>query len=413
MTKSAPLESSWWHPVDLDRCQLLGGLTIATRVCNILFDDRIGGPQRRVVSVASLLKRSGFETILIVPQGSGDAPTLAAENGIDSRRVSLTRPTGLRSGLGVLRYGASIAGDANRFRRLFKELDADIVHVNGAFFVAPAIGARMARTPVVWHLNDTIFSKGLSRVLGHFVRLMSTTIVAAAQRVAEHYGVDDIATVIHAPVDVARFGERDYVPPSEEFTIGMIANWNRIKGQDSFIETLAHLRDSGMNARGTLVGAQLDSQREFTADVMSRIKSHGLEPFVDIRGFEANPSARLTTFDCFLLCSTSEASPTSVHEAMATGVPVAAFNVGGVAEMLGTSTPEPAGVIVEPGDITDLANAVARILTESDLHMRLARHGPERARALYSLDRCAERHEVAYRTAVTIHQCGTMTQPSG
>ena len=73
------------------------------------------------------------------------------------------------------------------------------------------------------------------------VRLLADRVVVAAGAVARHYGVPHhAATTIAAPVDVDSFTPR--LPGDEsqqQPCIGLVANWTRIKGLETFVESAA------------------------------------------------------------------------------------------------------------------------------------------------------------------------------
>jgi len=60
--------------------------------------------------------------------------------------------------------------------------------------------------------------------------------------------------------------------------------------------------------------------------------------------------------------------PLVIYEAFATGTPVIATNLGGMAEAI---SHEASGLLFKPGDVEDLARQLRRILEEPDLLERL------------------------------------------
>src|SRR5215207_9067751 len=111
------------------------------RVLNVVFEDRIGGPTRRIVKVGKRLSNYGVETVLCLPDGKGNAAEYASECGVPVRRLDferIPRPTDPKR---VLRWTALARRDVLRFARLFREETADIVHINGAFFITPGVAA--------------------------------------------------------------------------------------------------------------------------------------------------------------------------------------------------------------------------------------------------------------------------------
>lgn len=78
--------------------------------------------------------------------------------------------------------------------------------------------------------------------------------------------------------------------------------------------------------------------------------------------------------DVFVLCSTWEARPLVLQEALQSGTPVIATAVGGIPELVGD-----AALLVPPGDPEALADALHRVLSDEELERALRRAGPARA----------------------------------
>jgi glycosyltransferase involved in cell wall biosynthesis len=79
----------------------------------------------------------------------------------------------------------------------------------------------------------------------------------------------------------------------------------------------------------------------------------------------------------FISASGYEGWPVAVAEAMASGVPVAAFANPGVSELVRHRAD---GLLVPAGDVAGLARAVAELWTDTALGERLGRDGRVRAR---------------------------------
>ena len=200
------------------------------KVLNVLFDDRFGGAQRRVILVGEALRRDGVDTVMVVPDGSGEAPKIAAERGLTCVATEFSRIPRLssvaRMGSWIRRFGS----DVETFRQVVRSRSPDVVHVNGAFFLQPAVAASREGVPVVWHLNDTIVPSPLSLVLGRVVRRMARRIIVSSRSVARHYGIPPSdGTVVYPPVDTERFaGTADWDVGHPPVRVAFFANWTRM-----------------------------------------------------------------------------------------------------------------------------------------------------------------------------------------
>jgi len=87
-----------------------------------------------------------------------------------------------------------------------------------------------------------------------------------------------------------------------------------------------------------------------------------------------------------------DACPTTVLEAMASGRPVVATTTGGIVDMVVDGE---TGLLVPPGDEYKLAEAIARLLNDTDLRIRLAAGAKKRVQR-FTASTVAERLETVY-----------------
>jgi glycosyltransferase involved in cell wall biosynthesis len=97
--------------------------------------------------------------------------------------------------------------------------------------------------------------------------------------------------------------------------------------------------------------------------------------------------------DLFLVTSRQENLPNTILEAMACGLPCAAFGVGGIPEQIAHRQ---TGVLAVPYDTASLATEMTWILEGGDLQKALAGQARERAVAGFALDLIAQRHLSLY-----------------
>jgi glycosyltransferase involved in cell wall biosynthesis len=80
-------------------------------------------------------------------------------------------------------------------------------------------------------------------------------------------------------------------------------------------------------------------------------------------------------------------------EAMASGTPLVCSRIGGLTEVVEHGV---TGLLVEPGDVDGLHDALERIVRDRALSARLGRNGRERALERFTWDACARRCLAAY-----------------
>lgn len=93
--------------------------------------------------------------------------------------------------------------------------------------------------------------------------------------------------------------------------------------------------------------------------------------------------------DLFVHPARSDTFPTSVLEALASGLPVVASDVGGIPEQVHPEGDQPTGTLVPPGDPSALAAAIASLITDPDRRQVLGDAASRDARKRFDANRQA------------------------
>lgn len=132
-------------------------------------------------------------------------------------------------------------------------------------------------------------------------------------------------------------------------------------------------------------------------EVYNLVSELGLQEKVKFLGFV--PDEDLVFFyngaSVFVYPSFYEGFGIPVVEAMACGAPVITSNTSSLPEVVGE-----AGIMIDPGDIQGIADAMSKVLTDSSLQEELQKKSLERAKQ-FSWRRCAAETLAAYKSIIT------------
>jgi glycosyltransferase involved in cell wall biosynthesis len=267
----------------------------------------------------------------------------------------------------------------------------DIVHTH--LFWADVLGVTAARLAgcgriIVsrralhdWaHPRNPIFH-GLEQVTNLFANELIANCQAVLDDVAAHERLlPSIRTVVYNGVDVRhyQFGQPGLERALRLVTVGALAPR---KGQEYAIEALAILAGSGLEASLTLVGAGPDD-----AMLRRRASQAGVRDRVTFVGEQSDPRPYLAKADIFVLPSRQEGFSNALLEAMASGLPVIATDVGGNAEAIVDGE---GGRIVPPQQPRAIASAIAELAPNRPRMAEMGRANRQRVADVFSLEASA------------------------
>lgn len=231
------------------------------------------------------------------------------------------------------------------------------------------IGRWLARSPLRvpfrwWSRLCVVFT------LSGFVRDQLAALGVPRERIA----------VVHPGVDLAAFPEprRDAARWRERFVIGTVARLDPEKGIATLLRALRRLRESVPHAELLVVGD--GPQRDALARLAAEI---GVAGSVRWAGFQRDVVPWLAQMDCFVLPSeTREAFGIVLIEAMASRLPVAASNLGGIPEVV---EHDATGILVEPGSDGLFAQAIGHLYRNPEIALAMGTRGRERVRERFTL----------------------------
>ena len=178
----------------------------------------------------------------------------------------------------------------------------------------------------------------------------------------------------------------------QRFLAGYVGRLSSEKGPDLFLDALIPLCQQHPHLDAVMLG---DGPERET--LMARINAAGLQARITLPGYQTDMGVWWRKLDALVISSRTEGTPMILLEAMQAGVPVVAFGVGGIPDVL---EDRHNGLLATPADSTALARQIGTLLTEPALTSTLVVNAKRTQLDRYDLKALAERWSQLYiRTA--------------
>jgi len=354
-------------------------------VCHIC-DSSVQGDYFR--NIANGLTRRGVRLSLI-ELGPGKEPTWLGEfPGVTYRSLEAA---------GKMHY----PGAVRHLARFLKAENVDILHTH--LFYSGLIGV----------LTKRLGSRSIVALMRHHtsvVRMLGSRFHVRADRwmaekadhvltvsnAAKSYMLDvdgirrDDIEVVHLGFDFEQLApnadermrvRRELGFAVDDLVVGYVANFAHGKGHIQLVEAFEKILAEVPNARlifaghGEIVEVTEASARFPTGRII-------------FAGWQSDIASFLNALDVFVQPSLSEAFSQVIMEAMGVGLPVVATNVGGASEVIVSGEN---GVLIEPNDVSAIADEVIRLSQESELRRRLGVAGRKTVTENFTAERMVER----------------------
>jgi glycosyltransferase involved in cell wall biosynthesis len=169
--------------------------------------------------------------------------------------------------------------------------------------------------------------------------------------------------------------------PADAVVVGTVGQLIARKRVADLIQAVAQLarQKPARDLRIVVVG----EGRE--AEALARLAANlGISSRVRLIGFDPAPLRRVAAMDVFALCSASEGLPRVILEAMLLNRPVVASDIVGSREVVADGE---TGLLYPCGNVTALADALARLADDAALRHRLGEAGARRVRDHFAIER--------------------------
>lgn len=331
------------------------------RVVHLASGREWRGGQNQVLLLTRALAARGGEVDQVVVTGRR---TLLAKRLIDSG-VPL-REVGWRIGLSPAALAGAI-GEAAHGPTLFHAHDAHALTLAG-------LAARLTNSPFVvtrrvdFHLRHPGLWRRANRVIAISEAVRGVLVsdgIPSTSIVTVHSGIEvERVRAVRAGDILSELGLPQGRPLA--VTVGALVDH---KDHATLVDAAAALRRQQPDLHWVIAG-----EGELRGELEGRVKQLGMSDRVHLAGQVKEPLRLIASADVFVMSSKEEGLGTTVLDAMALGIPIAATSGGGIPEMLSGG----AGLLSPPRDPAALAHSVGRLLVEPDLRESTRRAASER-----------------------------------
>jgi glycosyltransferase involved in cell wall biosynthesis len=389
------------------------------RILRIIARLNVGGPAIQAISLTSELSSDNYQSMLVcgnVSSYEGDMAYLAAERGVQPLAVP------------ELGREISMVNDWKAFlalRKIIKRFKPHIIHTHtakaGTLGRLAALSVNLSfraktRIRVVHTFHGHIFHSyfnllktfifiQIERLLAKFTDRIVAISELQKKDICDRFRVAkrDKVSVIQLGFDLSGFNDcekyrkivrQKYLAYElkETFLVGAIGRLTLVKNHSLLLNALKCINDQG---KGDSFKFLIVGDGELRTDLINEALDLGVRDKVIFVGWQRDIPPIYGALDAVVITSKNEGTPVTLIEAMASGKPIVATDVGGVRDLLGGSKRETHGafevarngILVPPGDAKTFADALLFIQENREICARMVSNSKDFAVEQYSIKR--------------------------
>jgi len=381
------------------------------KLTHIICSLGYGGAERFLIDLIKNTNKEKYEiSVLCVVEGGPLVKELEL-NGVKTFII------GKKTKLGILTIW--------KIYKYLKKQKIQIVHTH--LFAGDTwgrIAAVLARTPIIistehsTNFNEGIIKRLVKKILSHF----TDKIIAISKTVKENSQKRDWINpkkieVIYNGIDLEKFSLPLLTPSRNEFgtktnskinkeisplsfslakeemkkvsiILGFVGRLEKEKGVEYLIEAMGLIKKTDYNLRLKIIGE--GHQRKKLETMRNQLE---LKDKIEFLGNKNNQAEIYQKIDILIIASLWEGLSIVALEAMASGVPIIASNVGGLQEIIKN---EENGLLFEPENSKILAEKILWAIENYDKMISMAKKAKIKVKE-FNIKKKAERYEKIYK----------------
>lgn len=362
------------------------------RILQISSASSFGGGERYVADLTNELQQRGHDLYLAVRPRS---PLI--------EHVRLA-PANIKTL--PLRNALDVPG-AHELARFVRKHEIDVVHAHMARdYSLAAYATRRNRNTKFIVTRHVLFA--LNRMhrqtLARAHRVIAVSNAVARELRNQRVTSDGLITVVHNGIDTDGFTQalmdfnraeflRSKGLPIDAQLVGSIGELRTLKRHDDFIRAAALIAKRFPQTHFVLAGVDTSTTGEVRKQLDQLVTDLQLNDRFHFLGWLDDAAKLLAALDVFVSASETESFGLAIAEAMAAGTAVVATATDGAQEVIEDET---TGLIVPIGDVDQIANAIATLLTDNDRRKQFGARAKQAVAEKFSLRRMVDEIEAIY-----------------
>lgn len=338
------------------------------KVAEVSSDSNIGGAGKCILTFLKHYDRKEFDVCVVLPRESLLKPM------VESLGVKVYEMDNLaEKSLDIKAVGG--------LKKLFKELDLDIVHTHAS--MSARIAAKLCGIKTVYTRHSVFppsptISRGIGKVVNGFVNnVTSDSIIAVADAAKDNLTATGVSArkinvILNGvegltPYDDGKISEvkKLYGIEENEKTAVMAARLNSVKGHKYFVEAAEILKNKGVAFKFLIAGTG-----ETENELRQMINEKKLDDCVKLLGFVSDVEPLMNVMDVQVNCSFgTEATSLALLEGMSLGKPAVVTDFGGNPGVISHGEN---GYLTPTHNAEILAEYLEKLFTDKELYEKMS-----------------------------------------
>ena len=359
------------------------------KVIHVLTDSNVGGAGKWLENTLSVMNHR-CETLVALPEESLMKPRLKNIPGIRVIEVN-----------GIRDRSLSIEGTLALYQ-LFRIEKPDVVHCHASLSgrlaakMIPGIccvNSRHCVEPVDSNPLKRLVKAGINNFLSHWIIAVSRgvydNLIASGIPAGKIIQIDNGVAMGPALGEGEKMSLRKQWGVGDSKVLGYVGRLEPVKGPLKLMEIGERLKETGLGGWKMIIAGTGSLEN----DLAQGIRDKGLEDVLIPIGYIDQPHKLFGIMDVCMNTSDSEAISLTLLEAMTYGVPLMAFRVDGLEQVVIDSKN---GFLVKDGDMETYAGRLAEFLTDDGMRRRMGSYGQSYVQEHFSIEIMADKLEQLY-----------------